>query len=60
LAGKLLLSNRSSGQKLKFLIIGGVIGLVVGYALDPVENIRSMSRKIRLKNHRLIIFKKKV
>ncbi|HFE65568.1 MAG TPA: DUF5009 domain-containing protein, partial [Caldithrix sp.] len=35
LAGKLLLSGRSHGEKLKLLIISGVIGLVAGYALDP-------------------------
>lgn len=39
LAGKLLLSGRSSGEKLKLLIFSGVIGLAAGYALDPVTPI---------------------
>jgi predicted acyltransferase len=39
LAGKLLLSDRSSSEKLKYLIVSGVIGLVAGYALDPVTPI---------------------
>jgi predicted acyltransferase len=39
LAGKLLLSERSSGEKLKLLMISGVIGLIAGYALDPITPI---------------------
>jgi predicted acyltransferase len=39
LAGKLLMSSRSSGEKLKLLIISGLIGLIAGYALDPVTPI---------------------
>ncbi|WPP52062.1 acyltransferase family protein [Catalinimonas niigatensis] len=33
-AGKILISNRSSSEKLKPLIIAGIVGLVVGYAMD--------------------------
>ena len=39
LAGKLLLSSQSSKQKIKFIIISGIIGLVMGYSLDPVTPI---------------------
>ena len=39
LAGKLLMSDRTAKQKLKILIIAGVIGLVVGYGLNPVTPI---------------------
>lgn len=39
LAGQLLLSDRSSQQKIKTLVIAGLIGLVIGYALDPVTPI---------------------
>ena len=39
LAGKLLMSKRSANQKLKILLIAGVIGVVVGYALNPVTPI---------------------
>lgn len=35
LAGYLILSKRSHLQKVKLLVIPGVIGLIVGYALDP-------------------------
>jgi predicted acyltransferase len=35
LAGQLLLSDRTPGQKLKILAIAGLIGVGVGYALDP-------------------------
>lgn len=36
LAGQLLMSDRKSIQKLKILIIAGLIFLVVGYSLSPV------------------------
>jgi len=39
LAGQLLMSKRTAGQKLKILIIAGVIGVVAGYALNPVTPI---------------------
>ncbi len=39
LAGQLLMSKRTASQKLKILIIAGAIGLVVGYALNPVTPI---------------------
>ena len=39
LAGQLLMSKRSAKQKLRILIIAGVIGLVAGYALNPVTPI---------------------
>ena len=35
LAGQLLMSDRPGGQKIKFLVLAGLIGVVVGYALDP-------------------------
>lgn len=38
-AGQLLMSDRQSMQKLKILIIAGVIGLVVGFGLDPITPI---------------------
>jgi predicted acyltransferase len=39
LAGQLLMSKRTSGQKIKILVISGIIGLVIGYGLDPVTPI---------------------
>ena len=39
LAGQLLKSGRSPGQKIKTLVIAGLIGVVVGYALNPVTPI---------------------
>lgn len=39
LAGQLLMSKRNAGQKLKILIIAGVIGVVVGYMLNPITPI---------------------
>ena len=39
LAGQLLRSERSPGQKIKILAMAGLIGVVVGYALDPVTPI---------------------
>ena len=35
LAGQLLKSSRSAGHKIKVLMIAGLIGVVVGYAMDP-------------------------
>ena len=37
--GKLLLSEKSATEKLKAIIIGGLIALVIGYALDPITPI---------------------
>jgi predicted acyltransferase len=39
LAGKLLMSDRRASDKLKRLLIAGIIGVVAGYALDPVTPI---------------------
>ncbi len=39
LAGYVLRSERTSAQKIKTLLIAGLIGLVVGYGLDPVTPI---------------------
>jgi len=39
LAGQLLMSQRKEGQKLKILLIAGVIGVVVGYGLNPITPI---------------------
>ena len=39
LAGQLLMSDRTSGQKLKMLVIAGLIGVVAGYALNPITPI---------------------
>lgn len=39
LAGQLLLSERTPGRKFKILAIAGVLGVVAGYALDPVTPI---------------------
>jgi predicted acyltransferase len=39
LAGQLLMSQRKATQKLKILIIVGVIGVVAGYALNPLTPI---------------------
>ena len=37
--GKILLSNKSKKEIVKFMLIGGVIGLVIGYSLDPITPI---------------------
>lgn len=39
LAGQLLLSDRSNQEKLKILVVAGLIGVVAGYALDLVTPI---------------------
>ncbi|MEN8193361.1 MAG: DUF5009 domain-containing protein [Bacteroidota bacterium] len=37
--GKMLLSDRSKNEVLRTMIIGGLIGLIVGYGLDPATPI---------------------
>ncbi len=39
LAGQVLRSDRPSARKIRALVIAGIIGVVVGYALDPVTPI---------------------
>ncbi len=39
LAGKALMSSRTPPQKTKLLAVAGIIGIVIGYALDPVTPI---------------------
>jgi len=39
LAGQLLMSNRSAGRKIRILAIAGLIGVIAGYALNPVTPI---------------------
>ena len=39
LAGKLLLSKNPAGKKLKILLLTGLAGVVIGYALNPVTPI---------------------
>jgi predicted acyltransferase len=39
LAGQLLRSGRTVGQKIKTLVTAGLIGVIVGYALNPVTPI---------------------
>jgi len=39
LAGQVLISKRKANQKLKILIIAGIIGVIAGYALNPVTPI---------------------
>jgi len=39
LAGQVLMSQRLPKQKIRILLIAGVIGLMVGYALDPITPI---------------------
>ena len=39
LAGQLLRSDRTAMKKLKLLVVAGLIGVVAGYALDPVTPI---------------------
>ncbi len=39
LASQLLISERSQQQKLRVLVIAGIIGLVLGYALNPITPI---------------------
>lgn len=37
--GKILLSDRSKKEILKIMVISGIIGLVIGYGLDPITPI---------------------
>jgi len=39
IVGKMLLSGKSKNEILKAMVVGGLIGLTVGYALDPVTPI---------------------
>ncbi len=39
MAGQLLISEKKTGKKLRILIIAGIIGLLIGYGLDPVTPI---------------------
>ncbi len=39
LVGKLLISNRTSKEKLRILLIAGLVGVIVGYAMQPVTPI---------------------
>lgn len=39
LTGQLLMSNRTKYQKLKILVISGLTGIIIGYALSPVTPI---------------------
>ncbi|MCB0284767.1 MAG: DUF5009 domain-containing protein [Calditrichaeota bacterium] len=39
LAGQLLMSKRDAMQKVKFLVIAGLVGVIIGYALDPITPI---------------------
>jgi len=39
LSGQILCSDRSEKQKIKILVIAGLIGITVGYALDPLTPI---------------------
>jgi predicted acyltransferase len=45
LCGKLLMSARPAGEKIKLLLIAGVTGLVIGYSLDLL-NITPIIKKI--------------
>jgi predicted acyltransferase len=39
LAGKLLMSNKTNKQKLLYLVIAGVAGLIIGFGLNPITPI---------------------
>jgi len=39
LAGKLLMNNKDANQKIKIFVVTGVIGLIVGYGMDPITPI---------------------
>lgn len=45
LAGKLLISNKSANQKIIYLIVAGIIGLFIGFALD-LTNITPIIKRI--------------
>ena len=38
-AGQLLMSNKTNKRKLLFLVIAGILGLIIGYGLNPVTPI---------------------
>ncbi|RIJ49987.1 DUF5009 domain-containing protein [Maribellus luteus] len=39
LAGNLLMSNKTNKKKLYILIVAGIVGLLIGYGLDPITPI---------------------
>ncbi|RLD09597.1 DUF5009 domain-containing protein [candidate division KSB1 bacterium] len=39
LAGHVLISNRTPGKKIRILVVAGVIGLALGYGLNPITPI---------------------
>ena len=39
LAGQLLISNRTAAKKIGLLVIAGLVGLVIGYGLNPITPI---------------------
>ncbi len=45
LCGKLLMSQKSAGEKIKLLMIAGVSGLIIGYSLDLL-NVTPIIKKI--------------
>jgi predicted acyltransferase len=45
LAGKLLISKKSPGKKISYLVIAGVVGLVLGFGLD-ISNITPIIKRI--------------
>jgi predicted acyltransferase len=45
LCGKLLMSSKPAGEKIKLLLIAGVAGLIIGYSLD-ILNITPIIKKI--------------
>jgi predicted acyltransferase len=45
LAGKLLISQKTAGKKITYLVLAGAIGLVIGYGLDAV-NITPIIKRI--------------
>jgi predicted acyltransferase len=53
LAGKLLISERSAATKIKYLLIAGAIGLLVGYGLDWL-NITPIIKRISTSSFALV------
>jgi len=45
LAGKLLISDRPANQKIKYLLLAGIIGLILGFGLD-LTNITPIIKRI--------------
>jgi len=39
LAGRLLMSKRNSTEKIRLMVIWGIVGLVIGYGIDPITPI---------------------